>query len=414
MSCFLLLTSGVISSPQFSSTPVVESIVRASESGLTYDVITATYQSQAFPMLPGQTIFTKPDETPLPMPPISDKPGEGAYAILSFVGSMVDDQKQQVPLSRVYTHHWIMVQHSHKNELCRNGLNYVFGIGAESRNSPVEFPAGYGYTVSSAKDNQFGGNIHILRTEHLAEDAVGMVPVGQGGAAGAAKQCNECYYALGKGKECTLEQNGTFFCCGDNCYDGSCRCPTKAGTPMVPVNFYLQYTVQYTRDVFKIAPVSVGVITTPDCKTYYTVLRDDIEKESLSATTFSVPADMEIFLAIGHQHTGAINVSLSLNGKLFCTSYPTYGNGTAAGNEANHLVSMSTCYRYDPSGPAPPLAVKKGDRISVSGYYYVGSDDPRLGADLSGTHLNVMTYMYLGFNMDTSSAQGLTRAARPF
>ena len=241
---------------------------------------------------------SKPQDTPLAMPSV--KVG-GPYAILSFVGSMVEGSNAQVPLDRVYTHHWIVEQSSHTNELCKTGLNYIFGIGAESRNSPAIFPEGHGYLIESEEVNKFGGNIHVLRTENLSTDALGMVPVGKAGAAGAAKQCNECYYAVGKGKQCTLAQNGTFFCCGDRCYDGSCGCPTKVGTKMVPVDFYLEYTVRYTRNVSMIKPVSVGVITTPNCEVFYNVLRNDDTPLTYSTTTFTNPAETSLYLAIGHQ-----------------------------------------------------------------------------------------------------------------
>lgn len=381
--------------PPLAFNPRDTHVTRAGENGLPYDVITQTFKSQALSMLPGQTIFTNPKNTPLTMPSVEVG---GPYAILSFVGSMVDEANAQVPLDRVYTHHWIVEQPSHSNELCQNGLNYIFGIGAESRNSPAIFPDGHGYLIESEEVNKFGGNIHVLRTEDLSEHAVGMVPVGKAGAAGAAKQCNECYYALGKGKQCTLAQNGTFECCGDHCYDGSCGCPTKIGTKMIPVDFYLQYTMTYTRNVSMIKPLSVGVITTPNCEVFYNVLRNDDTPLTYSTTTFKNPADHTLYMAIGHQHTGARNVSLAINGKTFCTSYPTYGTEVGvAGNEKNHLVKMSTCYSYNASGTEPPLTIKKGSTISVNAWYYVGGDDPELGVDLGGTHMGVMSYMYLGY-----------------
>ena len=39
-------------------------VTRAGENGLPYDVITQTFKSQALSMLPGQTIFTNPRDTP--------------------------------------------------------------------------------------------------------------------------------------------------------------------------------------------------------------------------------------------------------------------------------------------------------------------------------------------------------------
>ena len=136
----------------------------------------------------------------------------GTYAVTSFFGDIVDDQHIPVPLSDVYDHHWIAVSSKHQNQLCRRtgGLgNYVFGIGAESRNNPITLPEGYAYVVEDGA--QWGGNseylpliqhahcgrffltsvcciVHLLRTEGLAGDPHK-----------AAKECNECYYGPNKG-----------------------------------------------------------------------------------------------------------------------------------------------------------------------------------------------------------------------
>ena len=110
----------------------------------------------------------------------------------------------------VYDHHWITLNDVHENKLCPK-IEYVFGIGAESRNTPASLPEGYGYVVEEGVN--WYGQIHLLRTEDL-------VPVGFGGAAEATKQCIECWYAPGKGPHCTPAQNGTFLCCGEACYDG--------------------------------------------------------------------------------------------------------------------------------------------------------------------------------------------------
>ena len=102
----------------------------------------------------------------------------------------MDENNVSVPLSTVYTHHWIAVNDVHKNELCKNGPEYVFGIGAESRNNPIHFPSGYGHVVTG--ERYWGANLHLLHTQGLAGDPHK-----------AAKECNECYYAPGKGDECT-------------------------------------------------------------------------------------------------------------------------------------------------------------------------------------------------------------------
>merc|ERR1712086_803719 len=107
---------------------------------------------------------------------------DGEYAITSFFGDIVDEQHNAVPLSDVYDHHWIAVSDKHRNQLCKDtgGLgNYVFGIGAESRNNPITLPAGMAYVVDP--DTKWGGNIHLLRTQGLAGENPHK----------AAKECNE-------------------------------------------------------------------------------------------------------------------------------------------------------------------------------------------------------------------------------
>jgi hypothetical protein len=318
----------------------------------------------------------------------------GTYAILGFRGEVVDSNNESVPLSTVYDHHWIALDRFHENVLCNAkggpgyGPQYVFGIGAESRNTPALFPDGQGYIVYDADENQWGGNIHLLHTVDLLGDS----------PASAAKQCNECYYAPNKGPECTVANNGTFQCCGDNCFSGVCKCPTKPGTKMIPTNYYLQYEVTYTRDISFIKPLGVGVYTTPECQLFYGVLRDDENPYTFSRTSFTIEEDAEMVYAVGHLHTGGVNISMYLNNKHICTSYPTYGTmDGVAGNEKGYLVKMSTCFRQN--NTTPSVTIHRGDNITLEGVYYVGSNDERI-AYSDGTHLNVMAYMYTAYVID--------------
>ena len=96
--------------------------------------------------------------------------------------------------------------------------------------------------------------------------------------------------------------------------------------------------------------------------------------------------------AHGHQHTGALN-TIYKNDEFVCASKPRYGTKDGVvGNERGYLVQMSHCID-EASGP---LVLKKGDKVRLESYYYVGSHDPRL-AYSDGTHLNVMAYMYIGY-----------------
>lgn len=334
-----------------------------------------TYESEAFPLRPGEFLYTDMDRTTIEMPQYG-----GKYAITGFSGDIVyADTKEPVALSQVYDHHWIVAPHGFRNSLC-DGPDYVFGVGAESRRTPVRIPKGYGFVTDNAET--WGANIHLLRTEYL-----------EGEAALAAKECNECYYAPGKG--CLREQNGTFDCCGDTDLHAEPynRCPVAADAPNASVSYQLRYTVNTTA-VGDVKPARVGVLTTPDCNTYYAVEGNDDEPEQLSSTEFTVPKDSEILTAIGHQHVGALNVSMFLNGDFVCASYPKYGSTFGVpGDELGYLVEISYCFEKDDADQ--PLIVRQGDTLRIDSWYYAGSDDPRIAPLPGGTHLNVMGYMYM-------------------
>jgi hypothetical protein len=353
-----------------------------------YKVYSQVYYSTGFSLKPGQMLFTDPGNTPVPMP------GDGRkdYAILGVLGDIAKDapgngkQRIAAPLSEVYDHHWIVMDNSHRNLLCPYGPNYVFGIGAESRDTPVHFPKGHGYFVKAG--DQWGANIHLLRTD-AGKYLKGDTPHS------AVQQCNECFYAPSKGAGCSPQKNGTFQCCGENCYDGSCSCPTTPAAKTVPATtYYLRYEVNYTYDLDALTSVDTGVYTTPSCKTFYEVYQNDEQPETVSSTTFKVPVDAELMLAIGHQHVGARNISLFHNEKFLCSSQPQYGTEEGvAGNEKGYLVHMSTCYDAD-QNQGQGYVLRAGDTLRLDSWYWVGSDDPVLAPNPGGTHLNVMGYLY--------------------
>lgn len=55
-----------------------------------------------------------------------------------------------------------------------------------------------------------------------------------------------------------------------------------------------------------------------------------------------------------HQHIGAINGTLLINGKHHCTDYPIIGTdpGNTPGNEKGFVVRFTSC--VDKNLPAPP------------------------------------------------------------
>lgn len=45
------------------------------------------------------------------------------------------------------------------------GLNYKFGVGAESRNSPIVFPSPY--VLATDGTERWTANIHLIRTQNI-------------------------------------------------------------------------------------------------------------------------------------------------------------------------------------------------------------------------------------------------------
>jgi len=155
--------------------------------------------------------------------------------------------------------------------------------------------------------------------------------------------------------------------------------------------------------VSSVTPTIISVATVPDCATYYAAERNDAQPEHLASYQFKMPTAANVVYAVGHQHVGALNISLVVNDKIACTSFPRYGTqDDVAGDEKGYVVQMSTCVD-EASGP---LRLAKGDVVRIDSWYYVGSDDKRLLYS-DGTHLNVMGYMYMGFTKaDGTRLQG--------
>jgi len=146
---------------------------------------------------------------------------------------------------------------------------------------------------------------------------------------------------------------------------------------------------------------------------------------------------------VGHQHSGALNLSVYLNDQYVCSSYPRYGTTVGkAGDEKGHLVEMTLCLEFDgTSGPYPvggketpfvfllvselprqasdcyrkvlekltatndifllqgmpvgsyrntSLQVQKGDRLRVDGWYSIAPEDPRCAKRISFAPLTLL------------------------
>lgn len=315
----------------------------------------------------------------------------GHIAIKSLDGELVDAKGKPVPLHDVYLHHWIIVRYyqrkgvdlnKHQSDLgflqsnmipvknsgiCESGLVQYFGLGSETRKTRTYIPDPYGIEVGDPAgvpegfEEKWLLNVHAIDTRGT-QDRVG---------------CFECRCDL---YNRTVASYGGGLRC---CVDGS-RCRLKDGFSDVKRSIYLKYTIRYLHWNAAIRPVNVyifditAVLNQGDeaqarhpCQVEYDVEACSIgaakNRTCIDTRTLSIalPEDGDVIYGVGHIHAGGINTTLyGEGGKEICSSYPLYGTGQEAGNEAGYIVGMSTCY------PSPgSIKILPGEKLTfVSNY----------------------------------------------
>lgn len=332
-----------------------------------------TFRTRATAMPAGGVLFSDKSKSVIQFPKPSNQ-----YAITGFTAEMVDEDGNSVPLSELYLHHWLVYRTGHSNlGVCGDPLDYVFGVGAESRSSPVVFPDGHGYVATSS--DRWTLNVHVLRTMGLKKLS---------SEAEAVKDCIECNYAAGKG--CSKSQSGSFACCED----GS-QCPVD-GSVSGKKKYAFQYTVTYTTAVSAVAPLHFYLLDASNCQIEHNIPANDNNPVHVTEYSWKNPANAKLVMAVGHVHIGGVNVSLFLNGKELCTTTAKYGTDASnpPGNEKGYLVAADGCKLSVDS--------KAGDTITVRSHYWVGTQsDPLNTVVPPGAHNGVMDYMYLAVVRDS-------------
>merc|ERR1712241_1382031 len=202
---------------------------------------------------------------------------------------IVDENNISVSLEEVYLHHWLGFNNKRQNQgVCGGYLSYTFGVGAETRGTPVKFPQGFGWVADP--DMEWTANIHILRTQALTVET---------NYSQAIKECIECWYAPGKG--CREDQSGQFDCC----QDGS-ACPTD-GSITGKKNYYFSYTVTYTTELNAISPLYVYLLDASNCQIEHNIQADDVNPVKITSYSWTSPVSGNIAFAVGHVHNAGIN-----------------------------------------------------------------------------------------------------------
>lgn len=136
----------------------------------------------------------------------------------------------------------------------------------------------------------------------------------------------------------------------------------------------------------------------PNGRTVNTVCDD---KLCTSTQTRTMPVSGHIQWAYTHQHNGAVNTTLSVNGVPTCTSFPHAGTdpNDAPGNEKGYIVGFRMC--IDPVLDKP-LQINKGDKLTITALVSVDSADTRFLPLPGGEHTGFMGLFYFFFHEDNA------------
>lgn len=281
---------------------------------------------------------------------------KGHIAIKSFNAEVVDENGNPIPLHETYLHHWLVEKYyidksnsknfvlGRNSGVCNNTLGQNFGLGSETRKTLTWVPDPYGIVAGDPKEVPNGYeekwlmNIHAIDTRGV-KDRVG---------------CTECkcsLYNVSKDDGLSDGYIGGLHCCHDKM-----QCELRDGVDGGDVRKrYLRYTVKWMEWDEAIVPVKIYIFDITEsqkrCKVEYQV--DPCGEEGISngrcidtkITKSILPRGGDLIYGVSHQHSGGLGAALyGQDGRLICSSFPTYGSGTEPGNEEGYIVGMSTCY----------------------------------------------------------------------
>ncbi|KQJ99180.1 uncharacterized protein LOC100825330 isoform X2 [Brachypodium distachyon] len=321
-----------------------------------------TFRSPAFSLGPGSVSNKYYHDIDFP---------RGHIALKSFDAEVVDEDGVPIPLHETYLHHWVAEPYyalknigeadekkapammARNDGVCKTTLGQYFGLGSETRHTATWVPDPYGIESGNPKkvpegyEEKWMLNIHAIDTRGVADKP----------------SCTECkcdFYNVTVdeyGRTISKNYTGGLYCC----YDQT-QCQLKEGFNGEVRKLFLQYTVTWLDWTDAVLPVKIYIFDVTDtamldgnadhsCKVEYQVEECSPEERANNVCTHVktakavLPRGGDIVFGVAHQHSGGSGASLhGQDGRLLCESLPTYGTGKEAGNEANYIVGMSTCY----------------------------------------------------------------------
>jgi len=396
-------------------------------------VVTPMTVSYDYELVDGEMIFTSAHHEFIPNLGYD-------YAVIGVgsVRNVYRGTNKDVSLDEVYVHHFTLLP-----------INMIGAevLARDNTDDPyLMLPEGYAIHVTDEENPFLRTNAHLISNKNLLPMEESMER--------AHKECNECYYAPGKGADCTPEVTGTFLCCGDSpsCTAGdlACTCPTTTAMTQIrstpsPTKYTIELDILMSKDLHKFKrvdqwnfvapacsvnvygksiledyppdnycskvnmfskpptkksskdslPVELQVLTTGGGSLFHQIYENNQEPYLQTKVNVMAPAAGKMVWAQSHLHTGGINATLYKNGVPVCTTEAVHGTNedpsTNARNEQNHLVRITSCYDQIEDG----IRFDEGDVFTTESYYYAGTDDSRFSNALAaGEHKNVMSMFF--------------------
>jgi len=380
-----------------------------------YFVNVTTYKSPEIKLKTGEAHFAFNQFNDMPFP-------SGDHSIVRADWDLVDSAGNQVGLNEVYNHHWLIGTTKGVNPLLACEEDLFFGAGAEMRGMPTVLPKGYGIRRVKATGH-CGANLHFIRTDGLKTKWDGMNDPSQYpedmqmGA--AVKNCIECGYAPGRAVGICGEANDGDFNC---CFTAS-RCPAVGGIlNRSKKSYHLTYEIQWTTNLTAVKPLQGGVIDVSDGQVEWNVgpnltnpEANQICSETLCNISQTYTVDKlpdfggtgicsgKMLWSYMHQHNGAKNGTIKVNGKHICTSFPRHGTDpdNTPGNELGFVVGFDLCIDEDNKGNG--LRLEKGDQVYLEALYDVDVHSNVSYPMPGGKHGGIMALFFFSMDCDDGS-----------
>jgi hypothetical protein len=361
----------------------------------------STFSSPVIRLKTGEAHFTINQLFHCPFP-------KGDYQILHHEYRMVRENADElVDLGEVYPHHWLIGGNAPLDECQRD---FFWGGGAEFHNMSYTVAEGYAFKRINSQ-GWCGANFHFLRTEDLKVHWDGFNdPMGSHGA--AVKNCIECGYAPNRAIECTEGGDGGFECCFT-----LSRCPVNNRSDIVAKGYRFQYDVEWSEDLSQLKPVKMVMLDNRG-DTEGNIFPGQISPEThticddklcITNRTWTVGKQGKLgdgicsgtmLWSFLHQHIGAVNGSMWVNGQQHCAGYPNIGTDPSNpyGNEKGYIVSFSECVNS-----TNQVRLNAGDLVTILDYYDVDVNSTRNLPIPNGKHGGVMGLYFGQMDCDEGS-----------